>query len=108
MTLRYALLTLLTEGEGHGYQLLKRFKERVGSFGSHLLEDQPGTALLTALVAGFITGGGLASPIGTRVTSATVRATLGNVATLVALDLLRRALDVEGASDGGGESAAPK
>ena len=32
MTLRYALLTLLTEGEGHGYQLLKRFKERVGSF----------------------------------------------------------------------------
>ena len=32
MTLRYALLTLLTEGEGHGYQLLKRFQERVGSF----------------------------------------------------------------------------
>ena len=81
---------------------------QLGSFASHLLEDQPGTALLTALVAGFITGGGLASPIGTRVTSATVRATLGNVATLVALDLLRRALDVEGASDGGGESAAPK
>jgi len=32
MTLRYALLTLLAEGEGHGYELLQRFKERVGSF----------------------------------------------------------------------------
>jgi DNA-binding PadR family transcriptional regulator len=32
MTLRYALLTLLADGEGHGYELLKRFQERVGSF----------------------------------------------------------------------------
>jgi len=32
MTLRYALLSLLSEGEAHGYQLLKRFRERVGSF----------------------------------------------------------------------------
>ena len=79
---------------------------QLGSFASHLLEEQPGTALIGALVAGFIAGGGLASPIGTRVTSATVRATFGNVATLVALDLLRRALDVEGASNGDRESAA--
>jgi hypothetical protein len=81
---------------------------QLGSFATHLLDDQPGTALCAALAVGFIAGGGLASPIGTRVTSATVRATLGNVATLFALDLLRRALDVEGASDVGGESAAPK
>ena len=81
---------------------------QLGSFASHLLDDQPATALCAALAAGFIAGGGLASPLGTRVTSATVRATLGNVATLVALDLLRRALDVEGGSDVGRESAASR
>ncbi len=32
MHLRYALLALLGEGEAHGYQLLKRFNERVGPF----------------------------------------------------------------------------
>ncbi len=32
MNLRYALLTLLGEGEAHGYELLKRFNERVGPF----------------------------------------------------------------------------
>jgi len=81
---------------------------QLGSFAAHLIDDQPATALCTALVAGFVAGGGLASPIGTRMTSATLRATLGNVATLVALDLLRRALDVEGASDARDESARPK
>jgi len=81
---------------------------QLGSFATHLLDDQPATALCAALVAGFVAGGGLASPIGTRMTSATIRATLGNVATLVALDLLRRALDMEGSSHVGGESAAPR
>jgi len=32
MHLRYALLALLTEGEAHGYLLLKRFNERIGPF----------------------------------------------------------------------------
>jgi DNA-binding PadR family transcriptional regulator len=32
MTLRYALLALLLDGEAHGYGLLKRFNERVGPF----------------------------------------------------------------------------
>jgi DNA-binding PadR family transcriptional regulator len=32
MHLRYALLALLAEGEAHGYQLLKRFNERIGPF----------------------------------------------------------------------------
>jgi len=32
MHLRYALLALLGEGEAHGYQLLKKFNERVGPF----------------------------------------------------------------------------
>jgi uncharacterized membrane protein YfcA len=75
---------------------------QLGSFVSHMLDEQPGTALLAALAAGFIAGGGLASPLGTRVTATTVRATLGNLATLVALDLFRRALE-----DGGGSSASP-
>lgn len=77
---------------------------QLGAFVSHVLDEQPGTAIAAALAAGFIAGGGLASPIGTRVTSTTVKATLGNVASLVALDLLRRALDDGGASHGGAES----
>ena len=32
MNLRYALLALLADGEAHGYELLKRFNERVGPF----------------------------------------------------------------------------
>ena len=31
MSLRYALLALLSEGEGHGYQLVKRFTARLGA-----------------------------------------------------------------------------
>jgi len=77
---------------------------QLGAFVSHVLDEQPGTAIAAALAAGFVAGGGLASPIGTRVTSTTLKATLGNVASLVALDLLRRALDDGGASHGGAES----
>src|SRR5690242_10787387 len=32
MNLRYALLALLADGEAHGYELLKRFTERIGPF----------------------------------------------------------------------------
>jgi DNA-binding PadR family transcriptional regulator len=32
MHLRYALLALLSDGEAHGYQLLKRFNQRIGPF----------------------------------------------------------------------------
>jgi len=32
MHLRYALLALLSEGEAHGYQLLKLFNQRLGPF----------------------------------------------------------------------------
>ena len=32
MNLRYALLALLADGEAHGYELLKRFNERIGPF----------------------------------------------------------------------------
>jgi len=72
----------------------------LGSFVAHMLDEQPGTALVGALVAGFVAGGGLVSPLGTRVTASAVRATLGNVGTLVALDLLRRALEDGGRPDG--------
>jgi len=77
--------------------------DEVGAFVSHMLEEQPSTMVVAALTAGFVVGGGLTSRIGTRVTSATIRATLGNVGTLVALDLLRRALE-NGASHGGPSS----
>jgi len=81
---------------------------QLGTFVSHVLEEQPGTAIAAAVAAGFIAGGGLASPIGTRVTSSTVKATLGNVASLVALDLLRRALDDRGENRGAAESTGPE
>jgi hypothetical protein len=71
----------------------------LGSFVTHVLDEQPGTALVAALVGGFVAGGGLVSPLGTRVTARAVRATLGNVGTLVALDLLRRALEDGGRPD---------
>jgi uncharacterized membrane protein YfcA len=58
-----------------------------------------------ALAAGFVVGGGLASPIGGRITTGTLRATFGNLATLVALDLLRRALEEGGRTRGSAESA---
>jgi len=77
---------------------------QLGAFVSHVLDEQPGTAIAAAVAAGFVVGGGLASPIGTRVTSSTVKATLGNVASLVALDLLRRALE-DGGSRGATETA---
>jgi uncharacterized membrane protein YfcA len=80
---------------------------QLGSFVSHMLDEQPATALAAALAAGFVAGGGLTSPIGTRLTASTVRATLGNVATLVALDLLRRALE-NGDQSSGAQSTAPE
>jgi hypothetical protein len=76
----------------------------VGAFMANLIEEQPAVALLGALTAGFIAGGGLVSPIGTRITASTIRATLGNVATLVALDVVRRAMD-QGGQPGGAESS---
>lgn len=78
---------------------------QLGSFVSHMMREQPGVALIGALAAGFITGGGRVSPVGARLTATTLRATLGNVATLVALDLVRRA--VEGDSIGGTRGTGP-
>ena len=75
----------------------------VGAFMANLIEEQPAVAILGALTAGFIAGGGLVSPVGTRITASTIRATLGNVATLVALDVVRRAMD--GGQPGGAESS---
>lgn len=79
---------------------------QLGSFVSHMLDEQPGVALAAAAAAGFVMGGGLASPIGTRITTSTVRATLGNVATLVALDLLRRAVEDGERTSGSPQSAS--
>ncbi|HJQ84492.1 MAG TPA: hypothetical protein VKA21_10475 [Candidatus Binatia bacterium] len=100
---------MTTEGTepkvGEVLRALGEAASQLGSYVSYVLEEQPGTALAAALAAGFIAGGGLASPIGTRVTSTTVKATLGNVASLVALDLLRRALEDGGHGSVGRESS---
>jgi len=80
---------------------------QLGSFVAHLIEDQPVTAVVAAATAGFIAGGGLASPLGTRITTGTLRATLGNATTLVALDLIRRALEDGERRDVGAESPVP-
>jgi uncharacterized membrane protein YfcA len=72
---------------------------QLGSYVANVVDEQPALALGGALAAGFLAGGGLTSPLGSRLTTTTLRATLGNVATLVALDLVRRALE-NGASAG--------
>jgi hypothetical protein len=77
----------------------------IGSVASRMVGEQPALLLMGALAAGFVVGGGLASPIGGRITTGTLRATFGNLATLVALDLLRRALEEGGRTRGSAESA---
>ena len=91
---------------GEVFSALGEAATQLSAFVSHVLEEQPATALVAALAAGFVAGGGLTSPIGTKVTATAVRATLGNAATLVALDLLRRALENGGTDRGGAESPA--
>ena len=91
-------------GAGEVLRTLGDAASELGSFVTTLVEEQPATALMAALAAGFIAGGGLFSPIGTRLTSGTIRATLGNVATLAALDLVRRRLE-EGGRRRGTQSA---
>jgi len=80
---------------------------QLGEFVTHVIDEQPGVALAVAATAGFLAGGGINSRLGARVTATTVRATLGNLTTLVALDLLRRALEEPG-TDARAESAGPQ
>jgi hypothetical protein len=77
---------------------------QLGSYVARMVDEQPGMVLAGAVAAGFIMGGGLVSPIGGRITTSTIRATFGNVATLVALDLLRRALEDGGSTSAGTQS----
>jgi hypothetical protein len=70
---------------------------QLGTLVSRTIEEQPGVALAGAVAAGFVAGGGLISPLGLRIATTTLRATLGNVAAIAAVDLLRRELN-----DGGG------
>lgn len=71
----------------------------LSAYASHVVREQPGAALVAALVAGFVTGGGLLSPIGMRLATGTLRAAAGNVSSLVALDLVRRAVGGESRGD---------
>ena len=92
---------------GEVFGALEDAASQLGSFVSRMVEEQPAMVLASALAAGFVFGGGLASPIGGRITTSTIRATFGNVATLVALDLLRRALEDGGQTRGSAESPSP-
>jgi uncharacterized membrane protein YfcA len=91
---------------GEVFGALEDAASQLGSFVSRMVEEQPGMVLASALAAGFVVGGGLASPIGGRITTRTIRATFGNVATLVALDFLRRALEDGGTARGRSQSPA--
>lgn len=71
----------------------------LGTYVTHTADEHPAVTLAAALGAGFVVGGGLLSPIGARLLAATARTTAGNVATLITLDLVRRALE-EGVSHG--------
>jgi hypothetical protein len=77
---------------------------QLGALVSRTLEEQPGIALAGALAAGFVAGGGLTSPLGLRIASTTLRATLGNVAAIAALDLLRRELNDGGSRGNPGDT----
>jgi uncharacterized membrane protein YfcA len=90
---------------GQVLDALGQAASQVGAFVAHALDEQPAMALAAAATAGFIAGGGLTSPIGVRITSTTIRATFGNLATLIALDLLRRGLENGGPSRAGSESS---
>jgi hypothetical protein len=69
---------------------------QLGTLVARTVEEKPQVALAGALAAGFVVGGGLISPLGLRIAATTLRATLGNMATVAALDVLRREL-----TDGG-------
>lgn len=86
------------------FDALEDAASQLGSFVSRMVDEQPGMVLAGALAAGFIVGGGLASRIGGRIATSTIRATFGNIATLVALDLLRRALEDGGRTSAGSQS----
>lgn len=77
----------------------------LGAYVAHTIDERPGVTVATSLAAGFVVGGGLISPLGGRLAAATARATVGNVASLITLDLLRRALEEGATGRGGGESA---
>jgi hypothetical protein len=66
---------------------------QLSTYVSRLFDEQPVTVLAGALAAGFILGGGLASRVGARLTASGLRMALGNATTLVALDIVRRAIE---------------
>ena len=72
---------------------------QLGALVAQTVEQKPQVALAGALAAGFVVGGGLISPLGLRLATTTLRATLGNVVTMAALDVVRREL-IDGGSRG--------
>lgn len=82
--------------------------DQLGNLVSRTVEEQPGLALVGAIAAGFVAGGGLISPLGLRIASTTLRATLGNVAAITALDLFRRELNDGGSRGNPGDARRAK
>lgn len=96
-------MTAASDGEPHGSEALDQIVAvvtDVSALVSRVLCEQPMAALAVAVGAGFVAGGGLASPLGMRITSATARSTLGNLTTAVALELVRREFAHGGSSVG--------
>ena len=60
---------------------------------SDLLQEAPALALVAALGAGFIAGGGLTSPLGATVTSRALRAAMANLGTFAIVDLIRHGME---------------
>ena len=72
---------------------------QLGALVAQTVDQKPQIALAGALAAGFVVGGGLISPLGLRLATTALRATLGNVVTMAALDMVRREL-IDGGSRG--------
>ena len=72
---------------------------QLGALVAQTVDQKPQVALAGALAAGFVVGGGLISPLGLRLATTTLRAALGNVVTMAALDVVRREL-LDGGSRG--------
>ena len=81
---------------------------QLGALVSQTVEEKPQIALAGALAAGFVMGGGLISPLGLRIAATTLRATLGNVATMAVLDVVRRELIDGGSRGNSGDTRRPE
>jgi len=65
---------------------------RLQTYMSRMLQEEPALTTGAGVLAGFVLGGGLLSPLGMRLT----RTAVSNVSAILALELLRRAFNTGG------------